>query len=948
MLKYFIGSVVIILLFIFKPISTYFIQDYASQLLKQKVKVSSLSLFALRVDAYISNSDNKISANIKSIYPLKVEAFYSGDIDAFKTYQPLKGYAEAQANILYNTKLLIDAQASLYGADAKITLRQLKENWFVKVGAKSLNLKTLQEQNNKEIKANAELDFELNLYTDVNASLNINTKAINVADTHIKNINLKLFQENEKFKLASSFKIADFEKIYVGADGLYKDANITASANIAFKNAKIDIDRLKINTKNLHTTLHTSSIGGNVDATYKNNMLHYAANNIELSKLLKFLGQKALAKGNISLKGKLDTRNINADIAVESAKITIKKQQIENIKLVVPDLKYKEKELLASYELNASILQKPFKFNGNISYKNNFNLYAHTNDFKGKTELHLDNKEIELKMSQLDLMELQKFVSLKPQATGFINIDAKGNFKKLNFLLTTDAKVKKHPLKLKADGLYILKSNLLESNFNISLPLTNDSFKVEGKASYQKHLKVQAKSSSFESKTDFFLEDKNFKFNTRNLNVHKLSSALNKPKILFGLINIEAKGNIKDISFKISSDELRRDMELRRINNSLLLDLKGHYTPKLLTLKNKLILNYKQEKIPLSLDARVELKSPYKAKGSLTHAKDKFIVNFFSYENEQIKSDFILDVEELYKYRALMSNSFHGPLKIDAKYTDALNIKTNSLGGKLKINLNKNNIYVKLQELNIEKITHLIDKDNMFESGRINGDATYDIKNKTAKTDIALSSALLNGIDIDKKISNFNDALGLNVINISKSLLSDFENESKIQTNIQQLQFNVSLKNKNINLDDVALKTANSRIVTLGSLKQNGDINSLAVSIVDKQGCAIITQALSGNIKNPKTAKTTSTLVNIVQRVPDSILNTGKEILDFSTKTIDGVASFGAKQVLRTDKKISITSDIVSKSSSLLKTTSNIVMPSGCKVIYDGEVKHPTKVQKEK
>ena len=44
---------------------------------------------------------------------------------------------------------------------------------------------------------------------------------------------------------------------------------------------------------------------------------------------------------------------------------------------------------------------------------------------------------------------------------------------------------------------------------------------------------------------------------------------------------------------------------------------------------------------------------------------------------------------------------------------------------------------------------------------------------KTAKTDITLTSAVLNGINIDEKISNVNNAMGLNVLSMSKSIFSN-------------------------------------------------------------------------------------------------------------------------------------------------------------------------------
>ncbi|NOR57684.1 MAG: hypothetical protein GQ474_04090 [Sulfurimonas sp.] len=299
-----------------------------------------------------------------------------------------------------------------------------------------------------------------------------------------------------------------------------------------------------------------------------------------------------------------------------------------------------------------------------------------------------------------------------------------------------------------------------------------------------------------------------------------------------------------------------------------------------------------------------------------------------------------------------MANTFRGPMRIDGTYQDVLNIKTNSLGGELKFVLDKQVATLNLESVDATKVAKLTEQDGILNRGTLDGNATYNIKEKTAKTDIALTSAVLNGINIDEKISTVNNAMGLNVVGMSKSIFSTFTDENTSHTNIKHLQLNASLKDKNINLDDVALATDKFLIAAIGDFKQNGDINSLDVSIVDRQGCAIITQALSGNIKDPKAAETTSTLVNIVERVPTSILKTGRKILDFGTETIDDVASFGVNQILRTDANISIASDVVSESSSLIDSTSdiirpNIIMPKGCNVIYDGKVIHPKNLKKE-
>lgn len=910
MLKYIFAAFFVIIALLLKPITTHFIQIYSSELLKQKVTISSLNLSTLDAKAFIADANNTISANIVSIYPLRVKANFRGNIDAFKTFHPLKGYAQADAEIFYDEKLIVKGEVYLYGGNSKVIVKELEKSWLVELDATSLDLKKLQEQNNKEVKIDAKAD-------------------------------IKLLFEGENFKLNTTLKSKEFETINIDAKGKLKDANISTSANIAFKDTTLNIDRLKIDTKTLEASLKTSSFGGVMDASFKDGMLYCDAKSLHLTKVLKFLKQEPLARGYLNLSAKLDTKTLDANVLLTSPWLVHNEHRVERVRLKIPDLKYQDKKLKTSYKLDATYMKKHFTFNGDALLGDTVKLNAKSRDFKGKTHLELEDKNLKISMKNIDIKEVLTFASIDSDARGQFNLDAKGDFNKFDFHIDADTKVKEHPIVAKADGIYDIKSKLLVSNIKASVALKKSSFDIDAKATYQKDLNIKAYSSSFASKTVFELKNERFKLNTKELNLQKIASEFDIAKILYGYVNIQASGTFKDIDFKIQGADLRRNFKLKNINDALTINLSGNYNSKLLRVKDDIIIHYEKERIPLKVNFEITPRPPFDAKGSLSYKKDKFLLNSFAYEDEQIKSDFVFDVKSLYRYRALFNNTFHEPFKISAKFRDALEIKTNSLGGELNINLNKSKFFAKLKNIDAKKAAALVAKDEILDSGKINGDATYDIKEKRAKTDFALKNLRLNGIDIDQKISNIEDILGLNVINVSKSVFSSFTDAKKLKTDIEHLEFDISLKNKNINLDDIALSTKKFRIVAIGELKQNGDINALGISFLDKNGCAIVTQDLIGNIKKPTTAKTTSTLVNIAQSVPKSILKTGRGILDFGTKTIDGLASFGLNTILRTDANVSITTDVVSESFSLIDSASTVIMPKGCKVIYDGKVKHP-------
>lgn len=345
--------------------------------------------------------------------------------------------------------------------------------------------------------------------------------------------------------------------------------------------------------------------------------------------MLKVLKQKPLARGYINLRGKLNTKDFKTDFIFSSPKITTATQNFQNIKLLVPDLQYKNKKITTSYKLGTTFLEKAFNFKGDISYKDTLLLSAKSNDFNGKSEFYLDDKTYRLIMKELNISELLSFASQKPYADGLINLNASGDFNKVNFKIDTDALVKEYKIKLKADGSYDINSKLLDSKFKASVPLEKDSFDINGNAKFKEYLSLEANSSSFESQSAIKIDDKYFKLEIDNINLEKLTKALKRPRPLFGLLDIDAKGTTQDIEFKLRSDDIQRSMEVKKIDNSLMLNLSGRYTPELLTLKDGFIMKYKKEHLPIKIDAAIQLKAPYNSKGSFLHNNDRIIINSF-------------------------------------------------------------------------------------------------------------------------------------------------------------------------------------------------------------------------------------------------------------------------------------------------------------------------------
>lgn len=214
--------------------------------------------------------------------------------------------------------------------------------------------------------------------------------------------------------------------------------------------------------------------------------------------------------------------------------------------------------------------------------------------------------------------------------------------------------------------------------------------------------------------------------------------------------------------------------------------------------------------------------------------------------------------------------------------------------------------------------------------------------------DLDFNSIRVSTIDnfIDKTLSNLEDALGLNIVKLGKNIINNYKHEDKT-TYIKHLELDTTLKNNILTLNDVAVSTKKFRLAAFGDLEKNGDINELRVSILDKNGCVLITQRLKGNIKNPKPQNTSTAILGVASAIPSSLLSTGAKIIDFGAKTIDDVTSFAVEKTSSKTDGISFTSRMVSETGTILKRTSDIILPSECRVVYDGEVKHPIQIVKK-
>ena len=526
----------------------------------------------------------------------------------------------------------------------------------------------------------------------------------------------------------------------------------------------------------------------------------------------------------------------------------------------------------------------------------------------------LDNR-VTYNSKNLDVQSILKLFHKEKLATGMIDINGVFNLReKKNHLSMNSNKIITNNIGL--DALHVEAiSDLNKTTFDLSIALKNKPLELDGEISYAKEIELKLFSNNFDAKSSFYFSNNKFLFSSKHLNMRRVQEAFNLEEKVFGKVSLEASGTLEDIAFKVNSNEInipRTSMYLK----PFLLSMSGRYhdnivyfTPyiknknyilsrgknsynlntKELILKQQLILREKKELIPIHFQADVKLSKPYEANAHI--GKENSIAN-------------------------------------------------------IDLSLNKTYLFIKFEKLKLVNIDNFIDKNSLFDRGYLDGDITYNLQTKSATSNVKVSDAILNGVDLDKSLSNLQDALGLNVVSLGRNMMSNYK-DSIQKTYIKQLQLNVNLDHNIVSLKDVALSTNKFRIAAFGNIKQNGTINKLEANILDKNGCSLISQELIGTIQNPKPKSTSTAIIGVASAIPSALFSTGKKIINFGATTVDNVATYAVDKTSNTASQISFTSTLVTKSGDALKSTSDIVLPNECKVIYDGKVKHPIRNEKK-
>ncbi|RUM64945.1 MAG: hypothetical protein DSZ04_01215 [Sulfurimonas sp.] len=359
--------------------------------------------------------------------------------------------------------------------------------------------------------------------------------------------------------------------------------------------------------------------------------------------------------------------------------------------------------------------------------------------------------------------------------------------------------------------------------------------------------------------------------------------------------DLNTDDKLDELGIVVKSDKLFLNKNLTNLDDSLSLDIKARYTPKQLTFQTK------------------------------TQAKT------FQFNKSEGVYNLVKKELHLKQNFKLLDETKYIPLFIDLLYADeALKVKGSVFGGKLDLKLKNNRVNIVMKELLVDKVAKMTNKQVYVKGGVINGRVFYDLEKKRATINIRVKKMSFKGIDLDKILG----AMELNAFNIITNFLNNDVNKV---TKINHLEVDLNYKNEMIHLNDVAFATPKYRIAAIGDIHQDGNIKSLNIHILDKNGCSSITQKLTGSIYDIKLENKLSTIVDVVNFIPHSLVGQTKNILDFTSDTVDSTATLLVHESHLIENNISL----ISKRSD--RIGARVIVNSKCKPIYSGLVKDPLK-----
>lgn len=1001
----------ILFLFLFKPVTVFTLEVYLTSLLEAEVKVIDLHLFSLDLQASINDKDNIAHIKVNSLYPLQVDLVYKGNADAFKVYHPLKAQTSLRGSLDYKDAFIINAELLALGGKVNVKVKEEIDDWVVDANISHLDLEKLKDENNLSLMLSGEVNGEIDLHTEKDSNIMITSDSVLIGDDKFDNLKLQLSKaENKAYAwIVFDAKRLDYKGIWFNYDydtnhfdgkldlinrangremvidfiGDHNDSTLMAEAGMQIADSHIYL-------QDLVYEFDTASTRANIDIDIKN-----LEKNVYI---LEMIGIDL--QGDLFAKGNLVYRE-------DALSIGLKSQSLGgdlDLYLVNDKISWSTKELKLKKLLH--VFKVDEKLDAQIDTQGHFQ--------KGILQAHLNTKLLNIDKTEIKNIDIEvkgpldKLDARLQLQTPFANVQrADISLEELS-KISVDANITtphtSDEIIVHSDLMYTKELTTLELNassteFTVHIPKASlkeekidggyraviqpklSGFKnrlhLDGNFSYDETFMTQLKSKDLGGKFTASLEGDKVKLRGRKLSLQKLLVDLYQPAYAEGAFDLNAKGNLENIDFKINAKRLTLNKEETGVDENLSVILAGKLSTKELIVKPRISNRYldvnggsitlqladkkmklnlplklKKEKrgIDLILLSQAELQKDIQADISLSHKDDSLSFKNMSYKNNILKSDITFHMKDLSVYNGISGQELYGPLDVtgEVKYAKVPEVllRSSTLGGVTKVSLKDNDLHLNFDRISAVKIGRLFKgkRKGLASQGNVGGTIDYNLAKKIGKTRLMGSDIKLSGIDIDKSMKEYQDMLGLNVYAVGKGLFQKRRSRNddvNLTTKVNHLQLDLDITPELIISKDVAMATESFRFAVNTALQRDGEIKDFEIAILDRQGCAVLIQKMSGNIASPQLVDSRGTAVAVIGRAPQEIVNTGGKILKAGANIVDSGVNLLWQKALRQDSNVTVVNNTMVKGYNVLSSGKDMVVSGECKVFYNGVVQHP-------
>ena len=330
-------------------------------------------------------------------------------------------------------------------------------------------------------------------------------------------------------------------------------------------------------------------------------------------------------------------------------------------------------------------------------------------------------------------------------------------------------------------------------------------------------------------------------------------------------------------------------------------------------------------------------------------------------ENEDLHADLELEVKPLVRSAIVHENAVV-TAHIDTRPAKMLTLHSTSFDGNFSALINKNDLYVHAEHIDLYQIANFINKTPLLKRGRIGGDIYLNtpallegnLSRLNGGVNIGLHDVFLQGIEIDKYLETLRNTQDfslfqgsfsdLPIVRSVKNLPKDVLAESNVSTLIPTARFSLGIHDGIAVCDDCAVATDKHRFAFAGDINLSSQrFSHFYFALLNPEGCPYFTQQIKGPLSKPEINLAKSgvkiiggAVVSVASNVTDAA-NWLTGLLQKLTSKTGEVISYVPIAGKSTDKALN------KVSGSLHNTTETV---SGCTPFYLGSVPHPRKKKK--